>query len=275
MGFFLGELASLVERQEVHRGGRSMFTNGEWWEVSRPFCHFRAAKVFDAASYDTIAKNFSKLLEPATAEDYELPKFIRGVYEGELILGVNERIAETFSVIFSENVIRTLHKLLGLPFIPRIDAEMHSHQKGSPSGYIHTDYNASWFDESSESHHAFMFPNRLRCDYFTGRAKVASAVPKEYPRAATLIFYLCNDGWTSSDGGETGLYNGAQQTIDTCVSLIPPINNSLLLFRCSPHSYHRFVTNPGRTRNSIVLRLHTTTEFARSSWGVVPRAEMK
>lgn len=114
---------------------------------------------------------------------------------------------------------------------------------------------------------ALMFPPRGRCNYFTGQAKVPDAKPKEYIRAATMIFYLCNDGWEQGDGGETGIYSADCETEDTVVKLIPPLNNSLFLFECSPHSYHRFVTNPGRTRNSIILWLHASVQDAEARWG--------
>ena len=68
-------------------------------------------------------------------------------------------------------------------------------------------------------------------------------------------------------GGETGLYGAGRQTAHTDSALIPPVNNSLILFECTPHSYHRFVANPGMVRNSIVMWLHCTEAHAVERWG--------
>jgi hypothetical protein len=81
-----------------------------------------------------------------------------------------------------------------------------------------------------------------------------------------MIYYLCNEGWSEPDGGETGLYGAAKPHDRTIASRVPPVDNTLLLFECSPHSYHRFLTNPGRRRNSIILWLHTTVDAAEARW---------
>lgn len=254
---------------------------GEWWEVRQPFHHFRATNVFNADVYSSLSKNFLDLLDQSAGSEYGTHRFTRSrmadlptpsAYYDQLTIGVDEEIAKKFSPIFSESSIKSLCDLLSQPFLPRIGGEMHSNLQGCRTGYIHNDYSAAWFDESTSSPE-LMFPCHSRCEYYTGKPKVTSAVPREYPRSATLIYYLANDGWTQGDGGETALYNFPWETPETHVSLVPPINNSLVVFRCSPHSYHRFLANPGRVRNSIVLRLHTTTEFARSAWGPVPSTE--
>src|SRR5208337_3787 len=94
----------------------------------------------------------------------------------------------------------------------RIDGALHSSPKNSRTGWIHTDYCSAWFDESAEDRGGILFPDRTRCQYFDGQPKVADAKPVEYVRAATLIFYCCNDDWRAGDGGETALYAAARDT---------------------------------------------------------------
>jgi hypothetical protein len=151
--------------------------------------------------------------------------------------------------------------------LPRVEGALHSNLAGSATGWIHTDLCSGWFDELGVGPDTLLFPPRGRCDYFTGRTRAPDAEPREYIRAATLIFFLCNDGWLPGDGGETGLYSSAHETEHTEVSLVPPVNNSLLLFECSPYSFHRFVANPGRMRNSIILWLHSEVGVASAKWG--------
>jgi hypothetical protein len=241
----------------------SIINNGQWRDLRRPFRHFHATRVLESTVYNSVAKMFSTLLLRSPKSRRKLPSFTKSVYNNDLVLPVDECLAEDLPAIFSESSIRSLYGILDLPFLPRIDAEMHSHPKGSPSGFIHTDYSETWFDESfAPLKPMIRFPSRFRCDSVTGEVKVRSAIPAKYVRAATLIFYLCNDGWREGDGGETALYEDEWETPDISARLIPPANNSLLLFRCSPHSYHRFVTNPGCVRNSIVLRLYSTSSNA-------------
>jgi hypothetical protein len=181
-----------------------------------------------------------------------------------LMLGMNDRLAPEFDPFFSLDWLQTLARLTSIPEIRRIDGGLHSNPKGSRSGWIHTDFCSGWFDQSSTQ--PGLLPRRNMVDYFTGKPKCNGAKPVEYVRAVTMIYYLCNDGWKPGDGGETGLYASSHAAALTAFDDVPPINNSALVFRCSPHSYHRFIGNPGRTRNSIILWLHSTVEGAESTW---------
>src|SRR5262249_26228336 len=135
----------------------------------------------------------------------------------------------------------------------------------SRTGWIHTDYCSGWFDESAARPGTIIFPDRASCGYFDGRPRMPGVQPEEYIRAGTAIFYLCNDGWQPGDGGETALYSGPR--FDSASVLVPPANNSLVLFECHPRSHHCFLTNPGRRRNSIIMWLHSTVADAETRWG--------
>ncbi len=240
----------------------------QWQEYALPFRHFSASNVFDSETYKQLSHQFTLILEMTAGKREGAYKMrpAQGSNDG-LILGLTEKLATAFSPLFTEAWLRSLAELAGLKFLPRIEGALHSNPQGSRTGWIHTDCCSAWFDESNSKAEELMLPPRRRCNYFTGKAKAPDAKPTEYIRAATMIFYLCNDGWESGDGGETGIYSADHETEDTMVKLIPPINNSLFLFECSPHSYHRFITNPGRTRNSIILWLHASVEDAVARWG--------
>jgi Rps23 Pro-64 3,4-dihydroxylase Tpa1-like proline 4-hydroxylase len=81
-----------------------------------------------------------------------------------------------------------------------------------------------------------------------------------------MIYYLNNDGWQPGDGGETALFATGKLGVGP-FGLCPPVNNSLLLFECTPHSFHSLIANPRRARDSVILWLHSTVEDAEAKWG--------
>ncbi|MGX4695380.1 2OG-Fe(II) oxygenase [Streptomyces sp. JNUCC 63] len=240
---------------------------GDWWGYRTPFRHWRASDVLDAASYQAVSSAFQGILETTAGQQEGPHRLTTGSanYDAQ-ILPVDDDVASLFSPLFSREWIRSLHQIIAVPETRRIDAALHSSPEGSRTGWVHTDFCSGWFDEKPAVADDLVFADRFACDYFTGRLNNKSANPKEYVRAATMIYYLCNDGWSEGDGGETALYGAAQQQDWTTVELVPPLNNTLLLFECSPHSYHRFLANQRRRRNSIILWLHTTVDDAKSRW---------
>jgi hypothetical protein len=233
---------------------------GEWWLVAAPFRHFRAHDVLPAAEYERVAHAFSAAMEQANSTG-KVTKTAR--YDAEIV-GLTSELASSFRPFFTDAWLEAMHRAMSIPDLGRIDAALHSSPSRSRSGWIHTDFCSAWFDESGPHRVGPMFPNRAACDYFTGKSKTTKARPAEYARAATMIYFLCNDGWQVGDGGETALYTSSRGAGQV---LVPPLNNSLIYFRCTPHSYHRFVTNPRRTRNSIILWVHEGVEEALSDWG--------
>jgi hypothetical protein len=241
--------------------------SGSWRQHESPFRHFRATGVFDEETYASLAAAFRPILEASQqgTGNYRMTRS-RADYDARM-LSVDEELAGRFAPLFAPDWIRFLYRFMGLPYLDRLSGGLHSSEIGARTGGIHTDFCAAWFDESIEQRGAFLFPDHRRCEYYTGQKVVEDAQPRQYARAAALIYYLCNDGWRPGMGGETSFYGAARASDRTSADLVPPLNNSLVLFECSPHSYHRFVSNTGMVRNSIVMWLHCTDELARSRWG--------
>jgi 2OG-Fe(II) oxygenase superfamily len=78
--------------------------------------------------------------------------------------------------------------------------------------------------------------------------------------------YLCNPDWIEGDGGETGLYGSREDPVDRPIAVVPPINNSLLMFECTPYSYHSFLSNGRSPRNSVIVWLHREKVEVLSRW---------
>jgi hypothetical protein len=238
----------------------------KWWVYQTPYRHYRANNVLDSASYQALSASFMNILDNTEGRGNG-PVQMRKSNEryDARMLGITDRLAPQFQPFFGDEWLSSLARMVKLPVVPRYDGGLHSSPPGSRDGWIHTDLCSGWFDEGRPEQS--ILPSRSKVDYFSGTPKTPDAKPVEYVRACTMIFYLCNDGWTQGDGGETGLYASSKLSAHAPHDLLPPINNSLLVFECSPHSFHRFVSNPGRTRNSIILWLHSTVDKAESMWG--------
>jgi hypothetical protein len=238
---------------------------GDWYISERPFRHIRGEHVFREDCYRRLEKAFGevKIAGPEGAKGISRFKRSATGYDA-LVAGMNPELSGRFSPLFDPRWIRLLAELLGLPPLAQVDGALHEVPVGSRSGWVHSDLCSGWFDARAQGD--IVFPDRKQCSYFTGAPKNAHARPREYIRAATMIFYLLNDEWRRGAGGETGLYATSNSDAGE-VQAVPPLNNSLLLFECSPHSYHRLLANPGCCRKSVILWLHSTVAHAQSKWG--------
>lgn len=242
-------------------------SEGRCTAYRRPFFHVRATNVFPPDTYNRLSAEFAGILGRSINGATNGPKMVKSqpAYDA-LILAINAQLSGRFAPLFSREWICHLARLLGLPVTLRIDAALHHIPQGSRSGWLHTDLCSAWFDALAGVEGDVIFADGSRCDYFTGVRRATTAEPKEYIRAITMIYYLNNDDWRHGDGGETGLYSTSRSNLGP-TKVIAPENNSLVLFECSPHSFHRLLGNPGCSRNSIILWLHTTVESAEARWG--------
>jgi 2OG-Fe(II) oxygenase superfamily len=240
---------------------------GQWTAYRCPFFHVRATNVFAPHTYNRLSAEFAGVLGRSTDGTTSSPKMVKSqpAYDA-LILAMNAQLSGCFAPLFGREWICRLGQLLKLPVTSLIDGALHHVPQGSRSGWLHTDLCSAWFDALAAVEGDVTFADGSRCDYFTGARRTTTAEPKEFVRAATMIYYLNNDDWRQGDGGETGLYSTSRSDLGP-TKFIAPQNNSLILFECSPHSFHRLLGNPGCSRNSIVLWLHATLEFAEARWG--------
>ncbi|HVW95582.1 MAG TPA: 2OG-Fe(II) oxygenase [Mucilaginibacter sp.] len=242
---------------------------GKWTAYDSPFRHYQATDLFGAEDYARISANFQSLLKKSdeSEDDYRY-KFRKSKldYDAKMIQ-IDESIAPLFTPFFEEDFICSMADLLDLPYFPQIHSGLHSSPKGSRDGWLHTDHCSGWFDDNAQVKGNIIFQADCGCEYFRGKKKRDDALPAEYVRVATLLFYLCNDEWQEGDGGETGLFEIVEPDIVLQSKFIRPENNTALVFACTPSSYHRFIANPGITRNSLILGLHTSLEYAETIWG--------
>lgn len=57
-------------------------------------------------------------------------------------------------------------------------------------------------------------------------------------RAVAVEFHLGNPHWRPGDGGETALYGDIAGDAPQPAVLVPPLDNSILVFECTPRTWH-------------------------------------
>ena len=71
--------------------------------------------------------------------------------------------------------------------------------------------------------------------------------------ALVLLFHLGSDQWRPGEGGETALYPAAA---DDAPALVAPLANSLVLFECTSHTWHRYLGGNRGAGDSVMMWLH-------------------
>ena len=231
--------------------------NRRWVRRTHPFPHVVAADVFVPAFYAELAAEFRRIAQ-------EHPEAFRRSMPGYDAAGSEVGRDGPLGVFVS----RPWHDLVaGVGRVQPtgdVSASLHHHEPGAASGWPHNDLNPGWFPEPAPD------PGEVRLsidgDVGYHRGERPPGVPaRETIRAVSLLFYLANPPWSAGDGGETGLYRSPSDPAPA--ASIPPVDNSLVLFECTPYSWHAFVSNRAKPRNSVVMWLHRPKADVIDRWG--------
>jgi hypothetical protein len=222
--------------------------SGGWLRRTHPFPHILGESVFSDAVYQRLVCGARGALREA--EEGGGPR--RMPNYGADIVSLTAASRTTVPILLERDWHDRLGAALGMEHSGEIDAGVHRHSVGSPTGWVHNDFNPAYFQEASR-HGQAVISDRARCDYKTGACLSPGIAPIERMRAALMIYYLDSE-WQPGCGGETGLYSHARQPPDEPDVRVPPRNNSMLLFECTPHSYHSFVTNTQHVAGKHVLK---------------------
>ncbi len=147
-----------------------------------------------------------------------------------------------------------------------VNVTLHHHASGSQSGTVHNDLNPGWFvrPEPSALQCEVNVHDPAGCNYRTGQSSSGHETVERI-RAIGLIYYL--DTPADVRGGGTGLYRSAHQPVTAPDVLVPPRNNALVAFECTPFSFHSFITNAGGPRNCVTMWLHRDKQQVVDRWG--------
>jgi 2OG-Fe(II) oxygenase superfamily len=231
-----------------------------WIRRKRPFPHVIAYDVFRPVAYRRLEEAFTELL----AETADRPYMERHDIDGRT---VDEELAGRFAPLLGRDFHDLLAGALGIVATGHVAVGMHHHRVGSQHGFPHNDLNPGWFRGTPSSEELVYTGPHV--DYTSGASLDGdtTVAPTETVRAASLLFYLANPPWEDGDGGVTGLYRSATDDIEHPVGFAPPLNNSILLFECTPSSFHGFIGNRRSPRNSIVMWLHRPKRDVVARWG--------
>src|SRR6185312_3957846 len=145
-----------------------------------------------------------------------------------------------FNIFKSRQWHDLLEKITNVHSTGDIQCGFHHHAIGSRSGNVHNDLNPGWFNKNPNEE-GINDDDNSACDYQTGECSSGRDV-YQVVRGVAMIFFVCNQPWFSGSGGETGLYSKSDDDVSSPFVTIPPINNSLVVFECTPFSFHSFIT---------------------------------
>jgi hypothetical protein len=245
---------------------RRLLADSQWSHGMHPFAHIRVANVFVPPVYEQLAAAGRGVL--ATGRD-KAGSARLGYYGAKFdghIFPFRHGLSGPLSIFASRAWVELLARATSVDATADVNGALHHHAKGSKSGFVHKDYSACWFIDRPRPDGVHLSDNAL-CEYRTGKTTVPGAVAHERIRAVAMIYYLNNPPWAEGDGGETGLYLRADDDVEHPAATVPPITNSMLVFECSPASYHSFISNRRHPRNSVAMWLHRTRESAVARWG--------
>lgn len=240
-----------------------------WLRYAEPFDHVVATEVFRPEVYAAMEDQFRVWLGRGLSDGPLGPdtRFSRalGSYDA---YGYNFTAgrAGAFDVLLSRPWGELLGRIFGVKDTHHLNLGLHHHLPGSATGWPHTDLAPGWFvdDHPAEDQMTLSDPDRV--DYRTGRSTGPGTRAVEEVRAVAILVYLANPPWQPGDGGETAVFAGSGGDRHL-VRRVPPVNNSMLAFECTPYSFHTFLSNVRTERNCLVMWLHRPKEEAVRRWG--------
>ena len=243
-----------------------LIQNRRWERHDHPFPYIYARGVFKDDFYKSLEYEYQNMLQKGLSEQANGSVFSRNM-TGYDAYGMSFNFIDTsgsLSIFLSPQWHSMMNSLFGLRGTGHINCGAHHHAVGSKDGFIHNDLNPVWFPVEGEG------PIRLpgaNCSYKTGAGPLKDNEKIEVVRSVVMIYYIANPPWQEGDGGETGLYTTSQANVSRPDRKIPPHNNSLVIYECTPNSWHTFISNKKSPRSSIIMWTHKPMEEAIEKWG--------
>ncbi|AHH22300.1 hypothetical protein NONO_c75450 [Nocardia nova SH22a] len=235
-----------------------LLAHRRWIRRTRPFPHVYVRDVFVAEFYQRLAAEF----ERAHAERPELFTPVAAGYSATGA-GLGELRNGPLEVFLSRAWHDLIERVAGVPATGDVEGSLHHHAPGSPRGWLHHDLSPAWFRETAPAAGEVGLPFD-GINVKTGE-RPAGVPARELVRAVAVLFYLGNGPWQPGDGGETGLFTDG--TAPAPAVVVPPLDNSMIVFECTPRSWHTFLGANTGPRNSVVMWLHRPREEAERRWG--------
>jgi hypothetical protein len=238
-----------------------------WLRREEPFPHAVARDVFKPDTYRALETAFEDLLALGFAEQQNEARFARSMRGYDAYgLTFGPEVTGPFRLFISREWHSLIEGLTGVEATGHINCGLHHHRPGSANGRVHNDLNPGWFVNVAGEDGIHTTRNDL-INYTSGETFRPGVDALELIRAVAVIFYLNNPPWSRGDGGETALYHALSDPIECPAATVAPVNNSLVVFECTPFSYHTFLSNRKHARNSVIMWLHRPKEVVVGRWG--------
>ena len=238
-----------------------LLANRRWVRRLHPFPHVYARDVFAAEFYDRLDAEFHRI-------EREQPEAFARNMAGYDAAGASiSRFRDgPLGVFVSREWHDLIARVAGVEATGDVNASLHHHEPGSASGWPHNDLNPGWFAGDPPGLDEIRLEHTDGVALHTGE-RPAGVPARESIRAVSLLFDLGNPHWQPGDGGETGLFADTATAHLGPGAAVPPINNSLVFFECTPRSWHAFLSNRSKSRNCVVMWLHRTKDEVLRRWG--------
>jgi hypothetical protein len=237
----------------------SVLANRRWVRRGLPFPHIVAGNVFTPDYYAALEQHFLRV-QRDRPEAFERNMAGYDASGSELRHNLDGPLA----IFASRPWHDMLARLTDVRATGDVSASLHHHAPGGASGWPHNDLNPGWFTQQPAVENELRLAGDDGIGYHKGD-RPDGVGARETMRAVSVLFYLANPPWQADDGGETGLYT-RQGSANPAIA-VPPVNNSLVIFECTPFSWHGFITNRRTGRNCVVMWLHREKSEVLERWG--------
>ncbi|MQY23982.1 2OG-Fe(II) oxygenase [Nocardia macrotermitis] len=244
-----------------------LLAHRRWVRRTRPFAHVYVRDVFEPRFYARLAAEY----EQVRAERPQLFGKVANNY-GASGVSLSELRDGPLEVFVSRAWHDLIAGVVGVTDVTGdVEGSVHHHPPDSPRGWPHSDLAPAWFGSRAPAKEAIALPDPA-VDLKKG-TRAAGVEARELVRAVAVLFYFGNPDWQPGDGGETGLYSAIGGPNPEPAIFVPPLNNSMIVFECTPRSWHAFAGGNTAVRNSVVMWLHQPRELAVRRWGGAGIAE--
>ncbi|CAM3075798.1 2OG-Fe(II) oxygenase [Skermania piniformis] len=235
-----------------------LLAHRSWVRRQQPFPHVVAEDVFTPTFYRALAEHYRRI------STYEFRATMAG-YDATAA-----RIRDHLDGPLAVFATREWHDLIagvaGVQATGDVTAALHHHEPGGEPGWPHNDLNPGWFGGPEPESDEIRLEGVDGVDYYRGD-RPTGVTARETVRAVSVMFYLANPPWSPGDGGETGLYPSFDEGVQGTGRLVPPVNNSLVMFECTPFTWHSYAGRSRNPRNCVVMWLHRPKHDAIERWG--------
>jgi hypothetical protein len=240
--------------------------NRRWEFRSEPFPHVAAGSVFTEPFYQKLEAALYRILDRGVSDSPTADKLSRNIPGYDAYgLSLQDSSCAEFQVFQSWPWHNMLARLFHISATGHVNCGLHHHRPGSQDGWVHNDLNPAWFVAGVPREEIVLAQHEL-CSYTHGITKSPDIKAVEVVRAVAVIYYFGNGCWREDEGG-TGLYKTWDQPVRQPDAVIAPVDNSILIFECTPFSFHSFIGGNRRARNSVIMWLHRPKDEVVRRWG--------